>query len=183
LTTKSVSELKLPGKWWPSDWSADGKRVLATTDTGNGAARIAWVNVDGTGDPEFVTAEDEIAYGARLSPENRRILCLIYPKSAKGQRYPRLYVIDLISKSRTVIDRPGITQGYCWSSDGRKVAYTWQAPLPHPEQVKQRRTYLIASDPDGSNRRTVTSRTYEVAENDSDKEGVTFFFQVFAWWR
>ena len=47
-------------------------------------------------------------------------------------------MIDLPSKKRTMIDRPGYTDSYCWSSDGSKVAYTWQMPLHRPEEVAER---------------------------------------------
>ena len=184
LNAKSLTELKLPKEWWPSDWSADGKRVLTSLRTDGDTIRVVWVNLDGTGKPEFITSEEEVAYGARLSPDGRRILCMVGPKELEGERNRlRLHVIDLITKKRTRIDRPGHTYGYCWSSDGSKVAYTWQMPLRQPNEIVERRTYLITCDPDGSNRKTVTSRKYEVPENSSGRGGMTIFFQVVAWWR
>ena len=95
----------------------------------------------------------------------------------------RLYVIDLATKQRTMIDKPGHTHGYCWSSDGSRVAYTWQLPIREPEAKVERKTYLITCDPDGSNRKTVTMRSYKVPPNSSGREGVIYFFEVLAWWR
>jgi hypothetical protein len=157
---------------------------LTTLRIDDDAVRVAWVNTDSTGEPEFITSEHEVAYGARLSPDGRRILCMAGPKGPKGERNPMgLHVIDLNTKKRTRIDRPGHTYGYCWSSDGLKVAYTWQMPLRQPSEIVERRTYLITCDPDGNNRKTVTSRKYEVPENSSGRGGVPIFFQVVAWWR
>jgi Tol biopolymer transport system component len=160
LATKGLTTLRLPEEWWPSDWSADGKRLLTSQRTANGSLRVAWVRIDGTGEPEFVTPDQEVAYGAKLSPDNRRILCMVGPRVPEDQQYrTRLYVIDLATKQRTMIDKPGHTDGYCWSSDGSKVAYTWQLPIQEPEAKVERKTYLITCDPDGSNRKTVTMRS------------------------
>jgi Tol biopolymer transport system component len=184
MDSKSLTNVKLKDEWWPSDWSADGRRVLASLRSDNGGVRIAWATVDGTGQPEFITSDQEVAYGAKLSPDNRRILCMAGPRSPDEQeKLMRLYVIDLATKERTRIDKPGHTYGYCWSSDGSKIAYTWQLPLRKPEEAKERRTYLITCDPDGSNAKTITMRKCEVAPNSSGRDAVVIFFQVVAWWR
>ncbi len=92
-------------------------------------------------------------------------------------------MIDLATKERSVIGRPGHTDSYCWSSDGSKVAYTWQMPLRQPEEVLERKAYLITCDPDGSNRKTVTMRKYTVRPDGSIEKLVFGFFKVLAWWR
>ena len=183
LGSKSLTPLKLPDEWWPSDWSADGKRLLTSLRAENGSTRIAWVPSDGSGKPEFLTLDQEVAYGARLSPDNRRILCMARPLEPRDGRRARLYVIDLGTKKPAVIDKPGHTHGYCWSSDGQKVAYTWQLPIREPEANVERKTYLITCDPDGGNRKTVTMRSYKVPPNSSGRENVIYFFEVLAWWR
>jgi Tol biopolymer transport system component len=184
LSAKRLTTLNLPDPYWPSDWSADGRRFLTSLQADNGALRVAWVNIDGAGKPEFITPEGEVAYGAKVSPDGRRILCQIEPKvTADGQRHPKLIAIDLVTKTRTVVDKPGHTYGYCWSSDGSQVAYTWQMPLRRPEDVDVRKTYLITCDPDGTNRRTVTMREWKLPPNHSDPDGVIIFFQVLSWWR
>ena len=55
LATKGLTTLQLPEQWWPSDRSADGKHLLTSLRTANGSLRVAWVRIDGTGEPEFVT--------------------------------------------------------------------------------------------------------------------------------
>jgi Tol biopolymer transport system component len=184
LGTNRLTELKRPADWWPSDWSGDGKRLLTDIRADGVALRVAWVNSDGSGKPEFITSEHEVAYGARLSPDGGRILCMIGPKAAPGETRPqRLNVIDLSSGKRIPVDRPGHTYGYCWSSDGRRIAYTWQLPLRQPGETAERRTYLLTCDADGSNRKTVTMRKVEIPPNNSGKDAVVRFFQVLAWWR
>ncbi len=184
LATKSLAHVKLAKEYWPSDWSLDGNRVLTSLRTTENGRGVAWVNVDGTGDPEFITSLDERASGAKLSPDGQRILCMVGPKVPVGEPSGRkLVVIDLTTKKRSVVDRPGHTSGYCWSSDGLKVAHTWQLPLRKPGEVAQRKTYLITCDADGSNRKIVTMRMYEVPPNSSGRDRVTFFFRVVAWWR
>jgi Tol biopolymer transport system component len=184
LGSKTSTRLKLPGKYWPSDWSADGKRVLTSLGREDGSVRVAWINVDGTGEPEFITPDREVAYGAKLSPDNRRILCMVGPHAPEDQESRmRLHVIDLATKKRTMIDKPGHTHGYCWSSDGLKVAYTWQFPLREPYEAEERKTHLITCDPDGSNRKTVTMRKYKVPLDATNRAGVIIYFAVLSWWR
>ncbi len=184
LATKDLTPLRLPEAWWPSDWAADGKRLLTSLRAGNGSLRVAWVRIDGTGEPEFLTSDQEMAYGAKLSPDNRRVLCMVGPKVPEDQENRmRLYAIDLATRQRTMIDRPGHTHGYCWSSDGLKVAYTWQLPIRDPLARVERKTYLITCDPDGDNRKTITMRRYEVPPDSTNRAGVIIFFRVLAWWR
>lgn len=183
LDAKTLTTLDLPAEWWPSAWSADGKRLLTSLRIKVEGLRIAWVSIAGTGTPEFVTTDQEVAYGAKLSPDGRRILCMLRPKEPDDPRRTRLDVIDLATGKRSVIDKPGHTHGYCWSSDGSRVAYTWQMPLRDPGQNQERRTYLITSDADGRNQKTVTMRQTEIAPNSSGKDSVVIFFEVLAWWR
>ncbi len=111
--SKSFTELKLPEAWRPSDWSADGKRPLLSlrsAEGGDASRVIAWVNVDGIGTPEFITSDQEVAYGAKLSPDNQQILCMIRPKAvADRATRTRLYVIELATNKRAMIDKPGHT--------------------------------------------------------------------------
>ena len=184
MGSESTTKVQLPGEWSPSDWSSDCKRVLTSLRTEKGNIGVAWVRIDGTGTPEFLISDQEVAHGARLSPDNRRILCQIGSQSPKNEASrARLYVIDLATKKRTVIDKLGHTDSYCWSSDGSKVAYTWQMPLRQPEEVAERKAYLITCDPDGNNRKTITMRKYEVPPNSQMRKWVFSFFKVLAWWR
>ena len=184
IDSKRLTNLKLSPDYWPSDWSADGKRILTSIQMGNSSVRVAWVDIDDSSMPEFLTSEQEVVTGARLSPDNRRILCVIGPRPPDDDgRSRRLNVIDLSTKKRTPIDKPGHTHGYCWSSDGSKIAYTWQIPLRNPAEVAERKTYLITCNQDGSDQKTITMRKYDVPPSSSGKDHVIFFFEVLAWWR
>jgi Tol biopolymer transport system component len=183
LGTRRLTTLKLPDEWLPTDWSSDGKHLLTSLRVKNGSSRLAWVSIHGQGEPDFLTSDRAVAYGARLSPDDRKILCMVRKLDAAPERLARLCVIDLVTKKEIVIDKPGHTYGYCWSSDGSKIAYTWQMPIRKAGETDERKTYLITCDADGGNSRTITMRQYEVAPNNSGRNGVIMFFEVLAWWR
>lgn len=171
----------LPSEFVVSGWTDDGRRLLVNAKQDN-SARIAWINSDGTGEPEFVTSVDEVAFDARLSPDGGRILCVVGPKVKPGERSPtRLCVINLSTSERAIVDTPGEIRGYCWSGDGSQIAYTWQKSLEKPGVVPTRTTMLITCNSDGSDRKTVTSRTYEVPANSSGRNSIVYFFVVRDW--
>jgi Tol biopolymer transport system component len=172
--TKKMTDLKLPEGHWVSGWSKDGKRLLTDFRPDGSSARVAWVNVDGTGEPAFLTPEDEVAYGARLSPDGRKVLFQASPKTPGGQS--RLYVMDLATRKRVTIDEPGETHGHCWSPDGSQVAFTWQQTPT--AGTTERETLLRVCEANGRNLRTITSRKYKPV---SPGRGVTIFFQVIDW--
>jgi Tol biopolymer transport system component len=179
---KGLSDLNLPKEAWVTGWSADGKRLLATYSVADDNVRIAWIKVDGTGEPECITSENEVAYRGQLSPDGGRIICMIGPRAANSDLAKfRLNVIDLATKKRTIVDEEGHTSGHCWSEDGKKIAYTWQPRYEKPAEVSMRETRLITCDADGTNRKTVTSRKYDVPENSSGRNGIIYFFEVRGW--
>ena len=181
LAEKSQAELSVPSHCWVWDWSADGKRLLTTASL-DGNVRIALINTDGSGELDYITSEEEIAYSPRLSPDGTRVLCMVAPKPKNGERTPaRLCVINLSTNQRKVVDQPGETDGHCWSSDGAKIAYTWQRSLGKPSEVAERETLLITCRADGSDRKVITSRKYEVPENSSGRDGIVSFFTVLDW--
>jgi Tol biopolymer transport system component len=179
LATGKLTERQLPDGHWVADWSRDGKRFLTTARLGGAAVRIAWVNADGSGEPEFLSPEGEVAYDARLSPDGRRMLYKAAgPRPPNGQRARmRLYVMDLASRKRTAVDEPGETDGYCWSPDGSRVAYTWQRSPDQPGKGPDRETLLITCDPDGGNQKTIASRKCRPVNANS----VVYFFWVLDW--
>src|SRR5713101_2230738 len=95
LPTKRMTELKLPEGHWVSGWSRDGKGFLTTFHPKEGSARVAWLDAEGAGKVMFITPEDEPAYDARLSPDNRRILYVAGHLTAKEERNrPRMYSME-----------------------------------------------------------------------------------------
>jgi Tol biopolymer transport system component len=184
LAAKALTDLKLPAGCWVTGWSPDGKRLLATVAPGDGSSRLAWVAAGGGGEPEFLTPADEIAYDGRLSPDGKRVLCLIGPKSAKGKKgkadRPRLTVIELATGQRVEVDQPGYPHGHCWSPDGSRVAYTWQRPLVVP--THKRETLLITCTADGKDRKVVASRRHTLPPDSTELGTMVYFFTVVAWW-
>jgi hypothetical protein len=67
-------------------------------------------------------------------------------------------VENLATGKRTVVDETGVIFGYCWSPDGTRVAYDWHKYPDQKAEVVERETFLFTCDPDGLNRKTVTSR-------------------------
>ncbi len=181
LGTNKVTDLNLPKVGYVTDWSPDGKRLLVSVPIkGEVAGRAAWVNADGTGELEFLTPDGEIAAHARLSPDGGRLL---YNRYARSWIYPwigpQLCVLDLATRKRTVVDEPGVADGFCWSPDGTRVAYTWQRAVANWADVPERETFLITSDADGGNRKVVTSRKTTVPVKD--RAGIVTFFWVRDW--
>jgi Tol biopolymer transport system component len=182
LERNTLVELHISDEYWLNDWSAVEQRFLTAVNGVDKATRLAWINIDRTGVPEFITSEDEIAFGGKLSPDGRRILCRIAPKSPDEAHAPaRLCVIDLATLGRTFVDEPGITHGYCWSPDGLKFAYTWQKLLEDPTQVPEREAHLITCDLDGGDRKVITTRTYTVSPDRLRESGNTIIFSVLSW--
>jgi RNA polymerase sigma factor (sigma-70 family) len=181
VAANQVTDLKLPNVNSVNDWSLDGKRLLVDIPAkGQVVGRLAFVKADGTGEPEFITPEGELAWGARLSPDGKRILHLGCTPSwlvPYGER--RLYMLDLVTKKRTVVDERGITDGFCWSPDGSRVAYTWQRAVENWADVAERETLLITCDPDGGNRKVVTRSKTHVEERY--RPGLVYWFRVYDW--
>jgi Tol biopolymer transport system component len=181
LDKKKLTELKLPKGYWPTGWSGDGKRFLTDYRTDN-SVRIAWLNADGTGKPEFLTPEIQSASNARLSADNKQILFMAGPKTVKSKEdHPRLYVMDLATKERTPINQTGAVFGYCWSAKGDRLAFTWQPDLDKPAEVPERKTLLLTCDRDGGNRKLITTRKYEVPPNSSGRDSLVIHFEVLDW--
>jgi uncharacterized protein (TIGR03067 family) len=91
------------------------------------------------------------------------VLGHIVPEMKKPLSAPvrELAVLDVATgKWEKVADTPmnGDIMGYCWSPDGKKIAYTWrQVPEGKPEDTidKETESHLVICDPDGKNQKTV----------------------------
>jgi sugar lactone lactonase YvrE len=178
LATKEFSDLKLPQGALVTGWSTDGKRYLASVGKDAKTQRLAWINADGLDKLEFITDENEIATGGKLSRDGQKLLFQSTPTPGKGETArTRLYVLDLASGKRFAIDEPGEVSGYCWSPDGSRVAYTWQQSLDRPKESPLREIVLYTADPDGKNRKAVGRRILDVGANNN----VVNFFTVLDW--
>jgi uncharacterized protein (TIGR03067 family) len=181
IKTKEKTALTIPNDHIITDWSRDGKFFLTcdpNMDRENPRARMYLVNRDGTvhkalGDPK------QLAVLGRLSPDGTRVLFLqvVLPKEETpaeikarenlGRPMPqatrKLAVLEVAGgKSTPVDDTPldGELQSFCWSPDGKRIAYTWrQVHAGKPEDVLNQETesFLVLSDPDGKNQKTIAT--------------------------
>jgi Tol biopolymer transport system component len=127
-----------------------------------------WVLHLGTGKRAAVSGPGGRAFGYGWSPEGGRVAYV---------RQGRLWVVDLAGGKRVALSEPGGAISYCWSPDGRRVAYTWQGPTGKGEAAEPE-AILFTCDPDGRNRKKVTSRKHKRTKGDP---GVITFFAVLDW--
>jgi RNA polymerase sigma factor (sigma-70 family) len=161
VKTKEKTALKLPDSHMVTDWSHDG-RFLLTTELDVRAkepvVRLHLIRRDGSEDRRL--AGGMAAFG-RLSPDGSRVLCMAPDPQRAGkdkQDSFGLFVLDIgKAKLSRVEGQPlnGELMGYCWSPDGKRIAYTWrQTDAPAGQQTE---SYLVVADPDGSNAATIAS--------------------------
>jgi Tol biopolymer transport system component len=169
VKTKEATKLKLPDNHVVTDWSRDGRYFLTTSmaRTKDGPAmRQFLMKRDGT---EHATLNDDKTLSAfgRLSPDGKRVLCMrLRPKGMRGKELQvsrEMVVIDAATKKVAKLDEVPLNadvQGYCWSPDGKRIAYTWrQVHEGKPEDLieKETESHLVVCDPDGKNQKTLAS--------------------------
>ena len=175
VKSKKKTALKLPDNSVITDWSRDGKFFLTTSfdrdsfDRVNTTPmktqpriRMHLMNRDGT-EHKALTAADRCCGGGRLSPDGKRVL---YQETEEikfeDSRDDRLKMLDIASgKSAPVEDIPlnGMISGYCWSPDGKRIAYTWIEVNQKREDVPDMEveSHLVVCDPDGKNPKTIAT--------------------------
>lgn len=167
VKTREKKPLKLPENHVITDWSRDGKYFLTTSMVvadGKRTARLHLMNLDGTEHKALTDGKQIVMFG-RFSPDGTKILhhVMIPPKEKQSVSLRELAVLDVATgKSSPVADVPlnGDVQGYCWSPDGKRIAYTWrEIHEGKPEDVAQKETesFLVVCDPDGKNTKTIAS--------------------------
>jgi Tol biopolymer transport system component len=173
VKTRQKTKLKLPNHHAITAWSRDGKLFLTTAMKAENA-RIYLMNRDGAEHKPVTGAKQSAALG-RLAPDGKRVLCVTEEvaeetpaeKKARqeaGGRPPqpvsKLAVVDVATgKSSAVQDIPleADVLGYCWSPDGKRIAYTWRKIRSKPGELKDDEWFLIVSDPDGKNQKTIAT--------------------------
>lgn len=168
VATKAVEALPLPDDHVLTDWSRDGRFFVtqqAVMPKEKGAMpvfRLRLLNRDGS-EHKVANAPTDILMNGRLSPDGKRLLCeqfLIL--GADGKRVIRLpVVLDLATGSVAPLNgfSPNAElQGYCWSPDGKRVAYAWREKQPReaaPVPTTDIESFLVVCDADGLNAKTV----------------------------
>jgi len=157
VRTGRKAALDLPADHVVSDWSRDGKYLLTTRLRGTReapSARLYLMNRDGT-EHKALTAEKGFALGGRLSPDGWRVLYAEAELPKDGQPPARrLVVADAAGGAVTPVGGvpAGVeVQAYCWSPDGRRVAYTYRRTVNPGTTQAATEAGLIVCDPDGGN--------------------------------
>ncbi len=166
VKTKAKTELKLPANHVITDWSRDGKFFVTTrpdTNKDNPKSQLFLLNRDGT-EHKALTDEKHIAVFGCLSPDGKKVLFQLVAPAAKGQpawAKRELAMLDIgTGKIAKVEDVPlnSDIQGYCWSPDGKRIAYVWrEVHEGKPEEIRDKETesHLIVCDADGKNQKTI----------------------------
>jgi RNA polymerase sigma factor (sigma-70 family) len=163
--SKQKTALKLSGDHVITDWSRDGKFFLTTSVAGPAAencARLHLMNRDGTEHKALTDGARPAIFG-RLSPDGKRVLycTLTAPEEGRPAKLGRvLAVLDLATGGVARVEESGDIWSYCWSPDGKRIAYTWREVHEGKFEdllTRETESYLVICDPDGLNRKTITS--------------------------
>jgi WD40 repeat protein len=138
-----------------TDWSRDGRWFLTMCLTGDEKeenARLYRVKSDGS-EALPVKGVRSGRWG-RFSPDGKRIL---YTGSDEKGR-PRLFVVDVDAGKPSCLS-PELNgciddAGFCWSPDGKRVAYLW-LNTDRPQFGQEYEMFLMVIDADGKNQVTV----------------------------
>ena len=159
----------------------DGKAFLATTPDSTDPKKfhLSLVDRDGKKTKQLTALRSNLAGSftrPKLSPDGSRVLFQDVDsdeKLEKGmQRFPRLYVYDLKTEKREKLAEVALdafVQGFAWSPDSRRVAYSWKRMEPgvplafnlddvkNPKLQTETETHLTVADANGKNPKTVMS--------------------------
>jgi RNA polymerase sigma factor (sigma-70 family) len=174
VKTKEKTLLKLPADHIITDWSRDGKFFLTTREGGyqeKRQPRLYLMNRDGT-EHKAITDGKAAAVGGRLSPDGRRVLYMEIEVSKDGSKvFRKLIVVDVATGKSTPaegVPPSANIQGFCWSPDAKRIAYTWReihareakdVPMMEvrPPVPIETESFLVVCDPDGKNQKTVVT--------------------------
>jgi RNA polymerase sigma factor (sigma-70 family) len=172
VKTKRAKSLKLPEVKAPenaelpvghliTDWSSDGQWLLTTVMAKGQLAKaqeeaeLFLVKSDGSEAKRI----GQGFYG-KLSPDGKTVLCLdVTWKGENGEKPDtHLVLIDVTTGKRHRVSRETnghFVGGYCWSPDGKKIAYVWLRDRENENDAWE--TFLMVMDADGQNATVVLS--------------------------
>jgi Tol biopolymer transport system component len=164
VATKEKTPLKLPEGYAILDWSRDGKSFLALRGNDRELPTLHLVSRDGKEDRRL-TEEKRVSLAGRLSPDGKRLLyaSVIPANLLTGEEVPgsvgtvELRVLDIAAgKSSLVagVPKEGDPAGFCWSPDGKRIAYAWRDFTNFAEgklEDKEDEIRLFVCDVDGKN--------------------------------
>jgi Tol biopolymer transport system component len=146
-----------------TDWSKDGRWFLTTAYRGDLQTDLYRVKSDGSD-------AKRIGQGmcGQFSPDGKKILYLGW-KDGETPDKGRLFVADADGGNSQQVSQESngkFQGGFCWSPDGKKIAYVWQRDRDGESQEWE--TFLMVMHADGKNAKVVltdkqTGRYYYVA--------------------
>jgi RNA polymerase sigma factor (sigma-70 family) len=173
VATKKETTLTLPADHLPMAFVPDGKRLLTMHGELKEGEKPVIAACLVTRDGKEVTRISDPDYLFEfpcLSPDGKALLFLGLKAPDKLPEKPidgdqsRLYVQPVGGKVAEVADVPknAQIQGFCWSPDGKKIAYTWREV--HKEKAEEGKvddreteSHLVVCDADGKNAKTILS--------------------------
>jgi RNA polymerase sigma factor (sigma-70 family) len=185
LATQKRTAVNLPKDHLMTDWSADGRyfaTVKMSTNKDNPFGGIFVMNRDGSQHRQLTDPRTmAVAVFGRFSPYGGRVLFMMgdvkeetpAEKKARDEqgrsrtrpRYNKLALADVATGRNTpVADVPlnAELQGFCWSPDGKRIAYVWRevhAGDLKDTQDKDTVSSVVTCDPDGKNQKTILTET------------------------
>ena len=124
------------------------------------------MNRDGT-EHKALTDGKHLCVLGKFSPDGKRVLFM----EIEEKTYRKLSVVDLATgKATPVEDIPENADllAYCWSPDGKQIAYTWRKiPDGMPVAGQETESFLVVCDSDGKNAKTVVTEKV-----DRDHDGI-----------
>lgn len=168
VATKNESVALLPDGHFTLGFTPDGKGFLTLHFEIKGDKPLmtaCFVSRDGK-EVKAVSDSAMMVSLPRLSPDGK---ALLYRGAKAPDKVPdrpidnaRLYTQPIGGKAVELADVPqnAEIQGYCWSPDGKRIAYTWRevhAEKAEAGKVDDRETasHLVVCDADGKNAKTI----------------------------
>jgi hypothetical protein len=147
-----------------TDWSRDGRWLLTTCATGEGDEHGTLYRVQPDG--SAARRVGGVGYGVfgRFSPDGSAVLYV--GKGEKGR--PALYVAGVAGgKPRRVSQELNghlDILGYCWSPDGKRIAYVWENGPEKRKEGQETETFLMVVDASGENPAAILSERSTLGE-------------------